>query len=76
MILKGPVPVPIALATIAGSFPIFHALFSGQDLALATLVGLIGAAVAYLVGVYLVRKMGLPAKASFSDVSNRNSETQ
>lgn len=76
MILKGPVPVPIALATIAGSFPIFRALFSGQDLALATLVGLIGAAVAYLVGVYLLRKMGLPANASFSDVSKRNSDTR
>ena len=69
MFVKGPVPAPIALATIAGAFPIFRALFSGGNLALAVLVGLIGAAIAYLVGVYLVRRMGLPLTASLSDVT-------
>jgi len=69
MLLKGPVPAPIALATIAGAFPIFRALFSGGNLALAALVGLVGAIIAYFVGAYLVRKMGLPVTASLSDVS-------
>lgn len=69
MLFKGPVPAPIALATIAGAFPVFRALFSGESLLLAAAVGLVGAVIAYVVGTYLVRKMGLPVTASLSDVS-------
>lgn len=75
MVIKGPVPVPIALATIAGAFPVFRALFSGENLALAALVGLVGATIAFFVGAYLVRKMGLPVSASFSDVSAARKKT-
>jgi len=69
VLIKGPVPAPITLATIAGAFPVFRALFSGGNIALGAAVGLVGAGIAYVVGAYLLRKMGLPVTASLADVS-------